>query len=165
MSVRTARPRDLRMASAPSLAAQTVAGLLLLTGVGCWLIGLPGIDPTQLGSLGLISILPLPIVFAYVLIIAGFAYSLSDPLVRTRWPFLFLVGFVLLLHATPAISYETLRYSWAWKHIGVIDYIMRTGHTDPSARFLSAYHNWPGFFAFFAFFIRFFTKIIIFFTR
>ncbi len=148
--MRTARPRDLPIASAPSLAAQAMAGVLLVAGIGCWLIGLPAIDPTQLGSLGLIAILPLPIVFAYVLIIVGFALSISAPLVGTRWPLLFLVGLVLLLHATPAISYETLRYSWAWKHIGVIDYIMRTGHTDPSARFLSAYHNWPGFFAFFA---------------
>ena len=150
MGVRTARPRDLRLTSAPSLATQLVAGALLVAGIGCWLLGLPAIDPTQLGPLGLIAILPLPIVFAYVLIIVGFALSLGPSLVATRWPLLFLVALVLLLHATPAISYETLRYSWAWKHIGVIDYIMRTGHTDPSARFLSAYHNWPAFFAFFA---------------
>ena len=146
----TARPRELRTASTSSIATQIVAAGLLLAGMACWLIGLPAIDPAQLGPLGLIAILPLPIVIAYALIIAGFAISLSGPLVGTRWPLLFLVGLVLLLHATPAISYETLRYSWAWKHIGVIDYIMRTGHTDPSARFLSAYHNWPGFFAFFA---------------
>lgn len=150
MGVRTARPHDPRMTAVPSLATQITAGALLLAGLACWLFGLPAIDPAQLGPLGLIAILPLPIVAAYVLIITGFALSLNASLVTTRWPLLFLVALVLLLHATPAISYETLRYSWAWKHIGVIDYIMRTGHTDPSARYLSAYHNWPAFFAFFA---------------
>ncbi|WP_417310428.1 hypothetical protein [Devosia sp.] len=113
-------------------------------------MGLPAIDPQTLGPVGLIAILPLPILAAYVLIIVGFVSSLGEALVTTRWPLFFLVSLILLLHATPAISYETLRYSWAWKHIGVIDYIMRTGHIDQSARFLSAYHNWPGFFIFFA---------------
>ena len=88
--MQTARLRDLPIASAPSLAAQAMACVLLVAGMGCWLIGLPAIDPAQLGSLGLIAILPLPIVFAYVLIIVGFAISISAPLVGTRWPLLFL---------------------------------------------------------------------------
>ncbi|HEV7434336.1 MAG TPA: hypothetical protein VGO22_05640, partial [Pseudorhizobium sp.] len=46
----------------------------------------------------------------------------------------------------PAYTYETLRYSWAWKHIGIVDYIIRHGGVDRDATYLSAYHNWPGFF-------------------
>ena len=46
----------------------------------------------------------------------------------------------------PRIAYGTLRYAWAWKHVGIVDYIQRHGSVDPDIQFLTAYHNWPGFF-------------------
>jgi hypothetical protein len=123
---------------------------LLVLGIVNWLFSLPLIDPDSLGGLGLIAILPPGMLLAYLFVIAGFALTLSRELVRTPAPALLLAALVVLLHLTPAIAYETLRYSWAWKHIGVIDFIMRTGELDPVAQFLSAYHNWPGFFLGFA---------------
>src|SRR4029453_17825907 len=39
------------------------------------------------------------------------------------------------------------RYPWVWKHLGIIDYIQRHGAVDRTTPILSAYHNWPGFFA------------------
>jgi hypothetical protein len=51
-----------------------------------------------------------------------------------------------MLHGTADIGYGTLRYSWAWKHIGLVDFIQRHRELDPGAQFLSVYHNWPGFF-------------------
>src|SRR5581483_9348838 len=54
---------------------------------------------------------------------------------------------IAFVHATPTLVYGTLRYSWAWKHVGIVDYIARHGGIDPAIRFLSVYHNWPGFFA------------------
>lgn len=130
--------------------ATLLAAILLVMGLGNWLFSLPFIDPDALGSLGLIGILPPGMVLAYGCIILGFCVSLSPMLVRTPWPGVMLVALILLLHLTPAWSYETLRYSWAWKHIGIIDYILRTGQLQPDSRFLSAYHNWPGFFVGFA---------------
>ena len=123
-----------------------IATMLLATGLLAWVSSLPYIDASTLGGLGLIGILPPGIYLAYAAIIAGFCLSLTPAALRTPLPLLFLAALVLLLHGTPAISYETLRYSWAWKHIGVIDYIMRHHSLDPTARYLSAYHNWPGFF-------------------
>lgn len=120
--------------------------MLLAVGLLSWVSSLSYIDASALGGLGLANILPPGIYLAYAAIIGGFCLSLMPSTLRTPLPFLFLVALVLLLHATPAISYETLRYSWAWKHIGVIDYIMRHHGLDPMARYLSAYHNWPGFF-------------------
>jgi len=143
-----------RIGSMKRLIESVVPSLVLLIvmigGLGLWSTSLPLIDPSNLGSLGLIGILPVNVFLAYAIIITGFCTSLISPSRTPLLPPLFLAALVLLLHATPAIGYETLRYSWAWKHIGVIDYIMRYGEVDPTARFLSAYHNWPGFFIFFA---------------
>jgi hypothetical protein len=56
------------------------------------------------------------------------------------------LSLVAMLHATPTIIYGTLRYSWAWKHVAVIDYILSHRHLDLSLNWLSAYQAWPGFF-------------------
>ena len=58
-----------------------------------------------------------------------------------------LVAIIVAIHAFTPVAYGTLRYSWAWKHLGVIDFIDRTGTVDRDSRYLDAYHNWPGFFA------------------
>ncbi len=56
-------------------------------------------------------------------------------------------AFVLLLSAAPAIVYDTTRFSWAFKHVGIVDYLDRTGSFDQSIDVLPIYHSWPGFFA------------------
>ena len=56
------------------------------------------------------------------------------------------------IHGTPTILYKALRYSWAWKHVGVIEFILRHERVDRYSHFLNAYHNWPGFFTLNAFF-------------
>lgn len=122
------------------------SGLFLTAGVLIWGMALPGLQPDTMGPLGLVTILPNAMILAYGLTIAGFVLSLSGGSPTRFLPPLFVLALVLVLHATPAISYETLRYSWAWKHVGVIDFIMRTGELDPTAQFLSAYFNWPTFF-------------------
>ena len=58
----------------------------------------------------------------------------------------YLVLFIAVVHASPVLLYGTLRYAWAWKHVGVVDYFMRTHAVDPHLSFLPVYQNWPGFF-------------------
>ena len=58
----------------------------------------------------------------------------------------YLVLFVAVVHASPVILYGTLRYAWAWKHVGVVDYFMRHHSLNPDLSFLPVYQNWPGFF-------------------
>lgn len=111
-----------------------------------WLYSLPLIDPQALDDFGLISILPPAIWVAYVLVATGFTLSLRRDLAATPLPLVHLLLLVLLLHGTPAIVYETLRYAWAWKHVGVVDYVQRHGELDAAAPFLVTYENWPGFF-------------------
>jgi hypothetical protein len=118
----------------------------LAAAMALWLISLPAIHPAAMDDLGLVSVLPWSFWAAIVLLVAGFCMSLARGIERGPLPFLFLANLVLVLHATPAITYVTLRYSWAWKHLGVVDYYLRHGTFDPEASFLAAYHNWPGFF-------------------
>lgn len=111
-----------------------------------WWTGLPTIDPDGMTDLGLASILPWQIYAALALLSAGFALVLSPRQSAGILPALHIIGLVIILHATPAIAYGTLRYSWAWKHLGIVDYIQRHGAVDRVAEYLSAYHNWPGLF-------------------
>lgn len=116
-----------------------------------WFWLLRFVDPAEMTDLGLVSVLPF---FSYILVfglLGSFLWILHfNPTAKEL-----LAGhlFVLIsfIYATPAVLYKTLRYSWAWKHMGVIDFIIRHQKIDRYSRFLDAYHNWPGFFAFNAF--------------
>lgn len=144
------KPSIQQRSTAAGISQDVALFVLLAGGLAIWVLSLLYIEPTRIDSYGLIGILPPSIFVAYAMIIVGFCLSLQSTILRPFVPPLFLIALVLFLHATPAIGYGTLRYSWAWKHIGVIDFIMRHGQVDPNATFLSAYHNWPGFFVFFA---------------
>lgn len=112
-----------------------------------WLAASAGVDPRTLGDIGLVShVHPVGYV-ALAALMVSFAWALqrrpfSEGLVATH------VGaLVTVLFATPALVYPTVRYSWAWKHMGIVDYISRNGQVDPGIDVLPIYHNWPGFFA------------------
>ena len=83
---------------------------------------------------------------ALLLLVGGFLASLYRN--QREWVLgFYLVTYIALIHATPAVLYGTLRYSWAYKHVGIVDYILRTGTVDPTIGVGGIYHNWPGFFA------------------
>lgn len=112
-----------------------------------WVVALPAINPAELGDLGLIPVLPLTFYAALVLLVISFTAALCRTQLSKLVLFLHIVVFILLIHATPVLVYETLRYSWAWKHVGIVDYILRYGTVDRTIFDMDAYHNWPGFFA------------------
>lgn len=111
-----------------------------------WVVSLYRIDPAKVNDYGLFSVLPVTIWVAYAAVGLGFALSLKRDVCETRIPLLQIAMLVLLLHGTPAIVYDELRYAWAWKHVGIVDYVQRHGQIDPTAPFLAAYRNWPGLF-------------------
>lgn len=111
-----------------------------------WWTSLPLTNPNALDDYGLISILPWQFWGSIVLVSLCFVFGLKfSSVVPWARPAALLI-FILLLHATTPLVYGTLRYSWAWKHIGIVDYIQRYGGVNRMEPFLSAYHNWPGFF-------------------
>jgi hypothetical protein len=112
-----------------------------------WVLSVKSIDLGAMTDLGLVSVFRPGNFAALAILIAGFSVSISQR--ELNEPLLVWHAFVLLvlIHATPLMLYGTLRYSWAWKHVGIIDYIGRHGGVDRGIAALSAYHNWPGFFA------------------
>ena len=66
----------------------------------------------------------------------------------------YVLGITVISDGLPAFVYEHLRFSWAWKHVGIVEYILRTGQVDPQIASLPVYHNWPAFFGLNAWVVR-----------
>jgi hypothetical protein len=119
--------------------------VLPVLSIALWAVGLAGADPRAMDNLGLLSLFGPANVAALLLLAAGAVIGLHRG-ARERLLALQLVTFLALIHATPAVLYGTLRYAWAWKHVGIVDYILRHGGVDPTINVSGIYHNWPGFF-------------------
>lgn len=128
-----------------------IAGLLAALVV--WRYSLAQVDIEAMSDLELMSVLP-PAFYASVLILT-FSFSLSVTRRRSGETVLAMhvAVLIVLLYALPMLLYDTLRLPWAWKHLGVVDYILRHGTIDPDIAVMPAYHNWPGFFALIAFLV------------
>lgn len=118
--------------------------------LGLWLFSLRRIRLSAISDLGLITALPVTFWIGLGLLAVGFAATVHG---RSRFSGALAAGYVLgliaMLHATPALTYPTLRYAWAWKHVAVVDLMSAHGSVAalPSSDPMSAYSQWPGFFA------------------
>ena len=119
----------------------------LAIAVGLWVVSLGVIDPRAMTDLGLISVLPASFFAALLVLTISFAVLVHRRPQRSLLLTAHLLALIAFLHATPTIVYGTLRYSWAWKHVGIVDYIQRHGSVATDIHALDVYHNWPGFFA------------------
>jgi glycosyl transferase family 2 len=119
----------------------------LLTALALWSASLAQTDLGRIGDFGLLPALPWTFYAALAVLATGFTRALRAELLHERLVAAYVAALILIVHATPSIEYGTLRYAWAWKHVGIVDYIQRHGRVDPDIQFLGAYHNWPGFFA------------------
>ena len=117
-----------------------------LVAVALWAWSFSGAEPRDMGVLGLLSLFTPVTAFALALLLGGFLASLYKGL--PSWVLgTFLVTYIVLIHGTPAVLYGTLRYSWAYKHVGIVEYIQRHGSVDTTLDAGQIYQNWPGFFA------------------
>jgi hypothetical protein len=141
---RLAPPRTLPW----SLGAKHLVPLLpLAAALALWAGSLVDVDLDAMTDVGLVSVLPRAYFLALAMLTLGFFAALLGRQAGERVPAVYAATLVLVLHATPAILYGTLRYPWAWKHVGIVDYVQRHGAVDPKIDFLTAYHDWPGFFS------------------
>jgi hypothetical protein len=120
--------------------------LVLIVSIGCWLSSLVGVDLRSMNAVGLLSVMPVTFFASLALLTAGFMFTFDRYPDRRKVLAGYLVALATVIHGTPAILYGTVRYSWSWKHLGVVDYVQRHGALDPDAQFLGIYHNWPGLF-------------------
>jgi hypothetical protein len=122
--------------------------------IGCvlllWAVSFQNIDFSNMNDLGLVSVLPPTFFIAFLLLVVSFSFLVNRQQTQFWVLILHIVVLVFMLHGTPAVVYETLRYAWSWKHVGIVDYIQRYGSVDPTI-YLNVYHQWPGFFALSAF--------------
>lgn len=144
----TERTRDTSRALSRTLwRLEALPWVALALAAFLWGVSLPKIDPGRFGEFGLVALLPTTFYAALVVLTVSFSVSIYLPRLHKWLLFFHLVLFIAMVHATPALTYESLRYSWAWKHVGIVDYILRHGTVDRTISNLNVYHNWPGFFA------------------
>jgi hypothetical protein len=129
------------------IASQFIPWLPLALAVFLWVYSLPLFDISAMGDTGLISIFPISLIIAYLILLFGFAGLFIRSRVNEVLFAIYVLVLILMIHGTPQLLYGTLRYSWAWKHVGIVDYIIRHGAVDPKIAILGVYHNWPGFFS------------------
>ena len=121
-----------------------------------WLLSLTSsVNLRAMSDLGLVSVLPTTYWAALALITISLPVLIHTRRAPSGVLIAYLVGLVLVLHATPAMLYESLRYAWGWKHVGMVDYILRHHAVDPQiGDEFAAYHSWSGFFALNAVFVK-----------
>ncbi|AUG81118.1 hypothetical protein CFP65_6462 [Kitasatospora sp. MMS16-BH015] len=130
----------------PTSRAGWAARVLLPLALLLWALALSGTRLSRMGDLGLIQALPPTYWAAVALLTVGFATALREPRTSRRWPAAYVCALVVVIHATPSLLYPTVRYAWSWKHLAIIDAMLRHGGPVPNAGHLDVYNQWPGFF-------------------
>lgn len=121
----------------------------LAVSIALWAAALTSVNVAGVATagLGLVSVLPVTFWVAAALLTLSFCWVVTRR--SAGWPVLtaHTLALIAFLHISPTILYGTLRYSWAWKHVGVIDFISHNGIVFNLGGILGPYQGWPGFFA------------------
>ncbi|WP_181361231.1 glycosyltransferase [Streptomyces sp. A244] len=99
-----------------------------------------------MGDLGLLQVLPVLFWVALGLLGLGFCVAVSVRRTPHTCYALYALSLIAMLHATPPLLYGEMRYSWAWKHVAVVDAMLRHDGDVPNAGGFDIYNQWPGFF-------------------
>lgn len=115
----------------------------LVSALTLWALSLPVIEVARITDYGLVSALPWTFYAALGLVTMSFCVAVFNSRTSTALLAAHVVVLIVILHATLPLVYESPRYAYVYKHIGVVDYLLRHGGFDRS---VDIYHNWPGFF-------------------
>ena len=120
-----------------------------LTGAAvlCWVLGFRDIDPTVLGSFGLLPTLSPLLLAAYPLLVAAFVLELGRKR-RTLVLTVITAIAVFAVYGLQPAAEPAARLPVAWLHSGFANYI--SAHGDVLHNFDTRF-SWPGFFALLAF--------------
>lgn len=118
--------------------------IALVTATGLWVGAVIKGHGHSVGSYGLLPLLGVPF-FAAVGFTVG-ALVLALWFIRTAWPAAVMALGLLLAEffATQKFLAVAPLYSYVYKHIGVVDYVVHGGALNDRA---DVYQQWPGFFA------------------
>lgn len=134
-----ARARDVlprRTASTAAVAAAVLSAVL-------WAVSLRSFDLAATSGFGLLDAAPAVWFAAVGLAAVPYVVLAARGTVGDAALWLLHGALVLVLSGTTAVLYDEPRYTWMYKHLGVVEYLLANGHLD---RTIDIYHNWPGFF-------------------
>jgi GT2 family glycosyltransferase len=129
--------------------AEVVGTTTLIAIVGLWAVVMHrGVPLSRMSDLGLVSVLPATYWACVVAVTVSFGIWIRRATARPMFLAAHFIVLLAVLHATPTLLYGSLRYSWAWKHVAIVDYVIAHHGVNihqaiPS---LVAYQDWPGFF-------------------
>lgn len=141
----TAGPSARRALEAAGGRDAAVATAAVGLSLAVWALSLRGVDIREVSDLGLVSVLPVSYYLALAILAISFCVTLIRSTPRTWLALVHIVAVVLILYGTPSLIAEVPSFNISWRHVGITDYILRTGEVDPN---IDAYFNWPGFFFF-----------------
>jgi hypothetical protein len=116
-----------------------------------WVVSIRAVRLNDMAGLGLLNALPVTYYQAIAVVTLGFIFATVQERLSPAMLWVYILALILLLHGTTPWLYDEPRYSWTYKHLGVIKVIAATGSVDRS---VDIYMNWPGFFALNAWFSR-----------
>lgn len=101
------------------------------------------VDAARSGPLGLIEVMPASYFAVVALLVVSFVTHFRRQVLDVPVLAFHVVALIVLLHGTVSFIEQNPRFPVVYTHIGLTEYIQRTGETLPS---LDARMNWPGFF-------------------
>lgn len=123
------------------LATARTAGAV--AALALWAIALPAVDLARIDDWGLISALPATYYAALTLAVVVAVSAALDPAATTGRTVVGIAPLLIVIYATLPILSSTIRYPWAYKHVGVIRLLDDTGRLHPH---VDIYNNFSGFF-------------------
>jgi hypothetical protein len=106
------------------------------------------IDLQKMTDVGLIPALPVTIYIALAILLISFIICLTADEINEKVIFLHVFVLIFILYGTTLFVEEAPRFNVTWRHLGIIDYILRNGIVSDK---IDAYFDWPGFFVLHAF--------------
>jgi hypothetical protein len=125
------------------------ADALLPVSILLWAFGVSRTNVAHVGPYGLVGALPIVFYAGLALLVVSAALELGRPTPSRIRMAMHAVVLVVMLYGTAPLVYPEGRYSWLYKTIGVAQYVNAHGQLN---RAIDVYQNWPGFFAFAAWF-------------
>lgn len=128
---------------------EAIPWMILAAAMVLWGVALALTSDEQLGSFGLLPVLPI-IWYVAVAVVLGLCIRgvAARRIGSNRFMSTSVAGLVLMLYSTAGLLADVPRLPWTYKHIAVTDLIGATGQIDSV---IDIYNRWPGFFAVSAF--------------
>jgi hypothetical protein len=126
-----------------------VSGILLPVSLTLWAVGVARTDARVLGPYGLLTVLPLVCYAGIALLVVSVTIELARGCPSRLRMSAHAVALVVMLYGTAPIVYSLGRYPWLYKTVGVVQYVGVHAQVNQQ---IDIYQNWPGFFAFVAWF-------------